>query len=366
MKNSLKVELQQGFVLLSIITFMIIFIAANMKYVDVIKNDIDTYYAEIIEHQIYKQYPKYEKNSEKAHVDFFDIIKSGILQKSFSIYPQLDDTIYKMEFTPSFSYYHFIMTPIVVSLLIILIFYYFTGTLLQRGIERMKDLRLFMHIFLTEGRVDEVCYRRLCMYEDEIFDIAKSLKKMMHKNCEEQRKAEELHKKMEHIALHDTLTSLPNRKLLFDRLEQTIKRAKREGFSFGLLFFDLNKFKLINDRIGHEAGDLVLQKFAHRLTNIFRESDTFARIGGDEFVAILAPSDEESIKRVIEKVHTALKTPLCYNGKEITMNTSIGVAMYPDNAVKTNDLLRLADKAMYRAKQEALPYAFAASVDMIK
>ena len=157
---------------------------------------------------------------------------------------------------------------------------------------------------------------------------------------------------LEHLATHDTLTGLPNRYLMFDRLNQLLVRAARYGLSFAILFIDLDGFKRINDSRGHDVGDLVLRGVAERLTRNLRAADTVARIGGDEFVVLL-----ESLRAgpdataLADKIRSAVGMPFALPGGDAAVTVSIGIGQYPDDGRDAEELLKAADVAMYRAKR---------------
>lgn len=161
---------------------------------------------------------------------------------------------------------------------------------------------------------------------------------------------------MAHMAHHDVLTGLPNRTLLADRLSHAIARANRHGTRLGLLYIDLDRFKPINDKLGHKAGDEALKVVALRLAAIVRESDTLARVGGDEFIVLLGDLDsvyaqaESAACAVAAKCLEAIETPLTVQGEVHSMGASIGIAM-GDGLVSPHDLQVAADAAMYQAKQ---------------
>ena len=165
---------------------------------------------------------------------------------------------------------------------------------------------------------------------------------------------------MRHMAQYDGLTALPNRKLFHDRLGQAIELAHREGTSLALLFFDLDLFKPVNDRWGHEAGDLLLQEVARRVLAIVRTSDTVARVGGDEFVILLQGVGlRENAGWIAAEVREALGYPfkLANVPQEIHIGTSIGIAYYPDDALSGDELVRIADAGMYADKAKQRPGA---------
>lgn len=159
--------------------------------------------------------------------------------------------------------------------------------------------------------------------------------------------------RIRHLAMHDALTDLPNRTLLTERIEQAIVRARREKSRLGLLYFDLDKFKPINDSLGHEVGDLLLKAIARRVVDCVRESDTVARIGGDEFVVLLPTlADERDALMVGEKIRAVLNQPFQVAGNTLNISTSIGLTIYPEHGVDEQMLTRNADAAMYQAKTQ--------------
>jgi diguanylate cyclase (GGDEF)-like protein len=139
--------------------------------------------------------------------------------------------------------------------------------------------------------------------------------------------------------------------LLTERLEQAIVRARRDKSCLGLMYFDLDKFKPVNDNLGHEVGDLLLKAVAGRVVDCVRESDTVARIGGDEFVVLLPVlADEKDALMVAEKIRVALNQPFKVEGNTLNISTSIGLAIYPKHGDDEQTLTRNADAAMYQAK----------------
>ena len=163
---------------------------------------------------------------------------------------------------------------------------------------------------------------------------------------------EAANKQLRHLATHDALTGLPNRVLLDDRLAQAIAHSQRNGHLFALLMVDLDRFKLINDSLGHRAGDELLQETARRLTGVARAIDTLARSGGDEFVMILHPIDaRDDAELLAQRVIEALKPTMRIAGVDIHTSPSIGIAFYPADGTTTETLIARADAAMYSAKQ---------------
>jgi len=155
-----------------------------------------------------------------------------------------------------------------------------------------------------------------------------------------------------HMVHHDVLTGLPNRTLLTDRVEQAIARALRSGNKLALLFLDLDRFKNVNDSLGHAIGDRLLQAVSQRLLTCLRQEDTAARLGGDEFIISLADvADGAEAARVAERILAELATPFSVSGHLLPAEASIGIALYPDDGDDAQTLLRSADTAMYHAKE---------------
>lgn len=155
-----------------------------------------------------------------------------------------------------------------------------------------------------------------------------------------------------HIAHHDPLTGLPNRRLLGDRVDQALALAKRSGHLVALLLLDLDDFKIINDTDGHSAGDTVLVAIGHRLRALIRETDTVARLGGDEFVILLQEmARPQDAIRVAEKVIETVRAPVEIGGRQYLLGVSVGIAFFPEHAANLEGLMQKADIAMYQAKQ---------------
>lgn len=162
----------------------------------------------------------------------------------------------------------------------------------------------------------------------------------------------EMEEKVRHLAYHDPLTDLPNRTLFSDRLQHAMSIAKRNRDQLALMFIDLDKFKPVNDTLGHSVGDLLLKEVAQRIHGCLRESDTVGRIGGDEFVVLLPViRTEYDAMEVAEKIRQALNRPFDLAGhKGLSISSSTGVAIYPDHGADEKELIKNADDAMYYAK----------------
>ena len=156
---------------------------------------------------------------------------------------------------------------------------------------------------------------------------------------------------LEHIAMHDSLTSLPNRALLMDRLNQSILNTQRRKRSLALLMLDLDRFKEINDTLGHQTGDALLQQVGVRLKNVLRDSDTVARLGGDEFAVLLSNVNETNALRIAAAIHEQLEKVYDVYEHSLYVGVSIGVAIFPQHGETSQSLLQHADVAMYVAKR---------------
>jgi diguanylate cyclase (GGDEF)-like protein len=154
------------------------------------------------------------------------------------------------------------------------------------------------------------------------------------------------------LAHYDKLTQLPNRTLFHDRLLQSLAHSRHAGRAAGVIFIDLDHFKLINDTLGHPAGDQLLQQVAHRLQNALRTGDTVGRLGGDEFAVVLSDMSAAGDAGVMaQKLMTALGQPFILDGREVFVNASAGVSLFPSDSEDPDALLKYADAAMYRAKE---------------
>jgi len=161
---------------------------------------------------------------------------------------------------------------------------------------------------------------------------------------------------IEHQAMHDALTGLPNRTLFNDRVEQALLAARRDGTGFAILLIDLDRFKEINDTLGHQSGDRVLQEVARRLQLKLRESDTVARLGGDEFALLARSATQiEEAMLIAERVHRTLGKPVTLEGLGLELEASIGIALFPDHGDDVDTLMRRADVAMYLSKELHVP-----------
>jgi diguanylate cyclase (GGDEF)-like protein len=168
----------------------------------------------------------------------------------------------------------------------------------------------------------------------------------------------ELYESLESLAFTDPLTKLPNRTLFHERLEQTIDEAKRDYSPFALFLMDIDRFKDINDTLGHQVGDMLLQQVAARLRSKLRDIDTVARMGGDEFAILLPAVSDKHATMAARMLLQALRTPFRVEEQSLDIGASIGVALYPDHGVDANILIQRADVAMYAAKHANTGHEF--------
>lgn len=163
----------------------------------------------------------------------------------------------------------------------------------------------------------------------------------------------ETEKQLSQIAYYDSLTNLPNRMLIMDRLKQSIAQAARDSSLLGVLFIDLDNFKRINDTLGHNNGDTLLFFVSQKMQAVLRQSDTLGRLGGDEFIVIVTHVEShEGLIRVAEKIRESLASPIIIDNIEIVPSCSIGISLYPDHSIHSDELVQMADTAMYEAKNK--------------
>lgn len=162
----------------------------------------------------------------------------------------------------------------------------------------------------------------------------------------------EMEQEIKRLAYHDPLTNLPNRMLLIDRLNMAKSQSDRNRKKLALMMLDLDKFKAINDALGHHIGDLLLKVVAEKLTGLLRKEDTVARFGGDEFVLVLPEQkDVQTVLKVARKIIDAFRDTVVLEGHAFIITSSIGISIYPDHGEDIDTILKNADGAMYRAKQ---------------
>jgi diguanylate cyclase (GGDEF)-like protein len=152
------------------------------------------------------------------------------------------------------------------------------------------------------------------------------------------------------LAIYDPLTGLLNRACFMEHLERSLACAARARKKVGVAFIDLDGFKAINDRFGHQAGDLLLMEIGRRISRVVRAADSAARFGGDEFVVLVPDERARGLHRLAERLTAALREPISVLGTEVAITASVGLAFYPDNGLRGEQILRAADLAMYQVK----------------
>jgi diguanylate cyclase (GGDEF)-like protein/PAS domain S-box-containing protein len=206
---------------------------------------------------------------------------------------------------------------------------------------RRKGVDRVWSVVCKDGGVKEIEFKLTFLDDGRII--------VMLSDVTEQKRTEE---ELAYKATHDLLTGLPNRMLFKDRFSVAMAQAQRVHKKLAVIFLDLDRFKEVNDTLGHDAGDRLLNAVGNRLTDLLRKTDTVARLGGDEFLLLLPDIDQgEDAVTVTQTVLYALRQPFIVNGQEVSISTSIGIAIYPDDGVDIDTLVSRADKAMYNAKQ---------------
>ncbi|MYL49694.1 diguanylate cyclase [Halobacillus litoralis] len=225
--------------------------------------------------------------------------------------------------------------------------------------EPYEDVRERLNTLLTGGYVKGPIERQLQRVDGSIIDVelhgglveyhqVKAVQTIC-RNISERRKQQH---QLEEMAYHDQLTNIPNRRYFFEKLEDELKRVKHQDSIFALLFFDLDNFKHINDRYGHQIGDELLVIFTKRLNQGLRKTDTLSRLGGDEFVILLSDlADTNHPRQVADRMLGRVLQPIYLQGCEIEISVSIGVSIYPEHGVDQGELLTKADRALYKAKE---------------
>ncbi|BCR04485.1 hypothetical protein DESUT3_15540 [Desulfuromonas versatilis] len=215
------------------------------------------------------------------------------------------------------------------------------------ALEVSERKRIEQELLLHHHRLETLVKERTARITEQ--NVRLSLEIEERKNA--QRNLLKNEEKLKHLAHHDPLTGLPNRILLRDRLEHALARAQRDGHRCALLFFDLDRFKMINDSMGHGFGDKVLKAVGRRLQGQVREADTLARIGGDEFVVLLEKvPTPDGATCLAQKIIENMSRPLELEAHSYYLSASIGIAFYPDDGGDAESLMKCADIAMYRAK----------------
>lgn len=222
----------------------------------------------------------------------------------------------------------------------------FVARTLTRPINQMVlGTRQFSH----DNSIVDLPIERL----DELGELARGLHDMQHQILGQLNELKEKRLAMSHLARHDALTGLPNRRMFFDLLDHAIANARRSGEQLAIVFVDLDHFKEINDTLGHAAGDIVLKAVAEMLRSTVREVDTVARLGGDEFIILFDRIDDpDHVRIIVEKLHASFQHPVIIEGQSLPVHASIGVSRFPVDGSDSAQLVHNADLAMYRSKRD--------------
>ncbi len=236
-----------------------------------------------------------------------------------------------------------IQVVIFASLLAVLI-----ATIASRALtSSLKRINLAVQQFARERKSAPLPVQR----QDELGQLARSFVQMQEEIVEHLEELSRSRNALEHLARHDPLTGLPNRRVFFERLEHALAAARRSAKPLAVLFVDLDHFKQLNDSLGHSIGDRVLQAVANLLRSATRESDTVARLGGDEFVILIEQLDDPGRGvAVLHKLHERFQLPMLLDGHEVKVQASMGVSLFPRDGDDIESLVQQADRAMYVAK----------------
>lgn len=223
-------------------------------------------------------------------------------------------------------------------------------SLLLYGLERLHYSGISLASLLGRG---QAAYATYLGFVDFVLQALIALGMVACLLEDERQAAAQATVEIEHLAYHDALTGLPNRALFIDRLIVAIAQASRYQQCFAVFFLDLDRFKEVNDSLGHSTGDMMLKGVAERIRRCLREGDTVARFGGDEFTLLVHKIDQiEDAAKIAQKIISTLRVPLEIADRELFATTSIGISMYPNDGADAETLVRNADTAMYRAKEQ--------------
>lgn len=205
----------------------------------------------------------------------------------------------------------------------------------------VEALKNGIHDYLPKSRISSESLTRAILNSIEKVKLRKELA--------------DARSRLEEMAMMDSLTELGNRNLFKNRLDEMIASHARNGNKFALIMLDLNKFKVVNDTIGHHAGDFVLQEVGRKLKEVSRNADTFFRLGGDEFAGLITTGiSPEGVEIMSRKIIEAIEQPMDFEGHKLQVGCSVGIVFFPTHGRVGNDLLRQADDAMYEAKRSGI------------
>ncbi len=222
--------------------------------------------------------------------------------------------------------------------------------IIQRVTDIANDQKYADNPLLEEFKLLIEQYKKLSRESEKVINIGDHLQKSL-KDAENQLK--ESAKLIEYKAYHDPLTNLPNRQLFYDRLSLALAQAQRGKDMVAVMFLDLDDFKEVNDSLGHDIGDKLLQQTGKRLKSCVRRGDTVARLGGDEFTLVLPGINHiDNIRDIADKIIATFKTSFTIENHDISVTSSIGISIYPQDGSDSKGLLKKADKSMYFAKEK--------------
>ena len=276
--------------------------------------------------------------------DYISAVNIQTLDKQISLVVKLNKTLLNDSLSENRQQLFLILLIILSVILILLRLLFIRG--LSRPLEKLMG---------QIEKIDKGDYSQSSAVHtnDELEIISKNINQLAKSVQERELSIKESQKDLEHLSSHDPLTNLPNRRYFLNQLSHAIKIAKRSNTKLAVLFIDLDEFKEINDTLGHDIGDELLLRVSERLKNSFRDSDTVARIGGDEFnILIENYKNIVDIELVLNKLLVDFEIPFLCSHNEINVTSSIGVALYPDDGEDSMSLIKQADLAMYKSKAD--------------
>lgn len=277
-------------------------------------------------------------SSLDSNVDNLNIILKSAQER-------VDMTLEKMERSIEES----VDDSLIIFTLILIVFTFFLFTMNKR---MQRPLRQLIYSIETIG-YGKADVSSLLKRKDAFGVLGKIVEQIDIEIYKKNQQIEENERILKHQAHYDALTKLPNRFLMHDRLEQALKEAQRDEGQVATMFIDLDRFKEINDSLGHHVGDSVLKEVSKRFKNVLRDKDTLARLGGDEFTIIIKDLEsKDDITHIAEKIVHCLDMPIVIDDQEFYISSSIGIAMYPEDGKDLETLLRHADLAMYEVKKQ--------------
>ncbi len=233
------------------------------------------------------------------------------------------------------------------------------NTSLKHEMARDEPSRNLHKALLKSRAVEE----KMLVASDKLAIVTQALEEEVGEREELQQQLSEITEQeleARHAALHDPLTGLANRSLFNDRLEHGLAQAKRLGLTLAVMFMDLDGFKAVNDDMGHDVGDALLQTVADRLKENTRDDDTVSRVGGDEFLyLVMGANDTQALARLAQKIVDCIQAPCVLSAGPVNIKLSMGIARYPQDGDTADVLVKQADMAMYKAKREQAEFFFA-------